>query len=61
MRIRNVLRIAFVAAAGRGLLSVLWGDSVPFLMFVPAIVLSAWAGGFGPGMATTVISALLAN
>jgi len=53
--------LAFSAAAVRGLLSTLWGDSVPFLLFVPAIVLSAWAGGFGPGMATTVISALLAN
>jgi PAS domain S-box-containing protein len=53
--------LAFSAAAVRGLLSTLWGDSVPFLMFVPAIVLSAWAGGFWPGMATTVVSAILAN
>jgi len=53
--------LAFTAAAVRGLLSGLWDDSVPFLMFVPAIVLSAWAGGFWPGMATTVLSALLAN
>jgi PAS domain S-box-containing protein len=53
--------VAFAAAALRGLLSTVWGDASPFLLFVPAVVLSAWAGGVGPGMVTTLLGALLAN
>jgi len=44
------------AAVARGLLSSLWGHDLPFLTFIPAMVLSAWAGGFGPGMVTTILS-----
>ncbi len=52
---------AVAAAAVRGLMSSLWGDDLPFLTFFPAIVLSAWAGGFWPGIVTTVLGAGLAN
>jgi len=53
---------AALGAAGlRAALSGLWVDDLPFLMFVPAIVLGAWAGGFWPGMVTTVLGAALAN
>lgn len=37
------------------------GQSAPYVSFVPAVLLSAWYGGFGPGLLTTlllVISAL---
>ncbi len=54
------LAAPLVAAALRGALSALWGDDLPFLTFIPAIVLSAWAGGFGPGIATTGLGAVLA-
>jgi PAS domain S-box-containing protein len=53
--------LPFAGAAAQGLLSPIWGDSVPFLMFFPTIVLSAWVGGFGPGMITTVLGAFLVN
>jgi PAS domain S-box-containing protein len=53
--------LAFAAAAAQVLLSTIWGDYVPFLMFFPAIVVSALAGGFGPGLVTTVLGALCAN
>jgi two-component system, LuxR family, sensor kinase FixL len=36
------------------------GDKVPFLQFFPAIMLAAWLGGFGPGIAATMASAALA-
>ncbi len=52
---------AVAAAAVRGLMSSLWGDDLPFLTFFPAIVLSAWAGGFWPGIVTTLLGAGLAN
>ena len=48
---------ALVASAIRGALTPLWGEDLPFLTFVPAIVLSAWAGGFWPGLVTTVLGA----
>src|SRR5262245_38733246 len=61
VRYALAVAVAFAAAALRGLLSTVWGDASPFLLFVPAIVLSAWAGGFGPGIVTTVLGALLAS
>ena len=51
---------AVAAAAARSMLS-LWGDSLPYLTFVPAIVLSAWAGGFWPGIVTTALGAVFAT
>jgi PAS domain S-box-containing protein len=50
-----------IAAALRGALSSLWGDALPFLTFIPAVVLSAWAGGFGPGIVTTALGAALSS
>ena len=52
---------SLIAAALRGVLSTLWGDDLPFLTFIPAIVLSAWAGGFGPGIVSTALGAALAT
>jgi PAS domain S-box-containing protein len=36
----------------------LWGEDVPALLFYPAVVLSAWYGGLGPGLAATALSGL---
>ena len=49
------------AAAARGAFSIFWGADLPFLMFIPAMVLSAWVGGFWPGIVTTVLGAALAS
>ena len=38
----------------------LWGPKVPFITFYPAIMVSAWLGGFGPGMVTTLLCAAAA-
>jgi two-component system sensor kinase FixL len=37
------------------------GNKVPFLQFYPAILVSAWFGGFGPGLAATALSAALSS
>jgi len=36
------------------------GNKAPFLQFYPAIFVSAWFGGFGPGLVATLLSAALA-
>jgi PAS domain S-box-containing protein len=51
-----------VAAAAAGILlrfalNPLWGTSRPFIFLFPAILTSAWLGGLGPGLATTLICA----
>jgi PAS domain S-box-containing protein len=37
----------------------LWREDVPALLFYPAVVLSAWHGGLGPGVVASVLSALV--
>jgi len=37
------------------------GRATPFLLFFGAVMLSAWNGGWGPGLLSTGLSALLAN
>jgi PAS domain S-box-containing protein len=61
--VRYAVAVAAALAAGalRGGLSALWGEDLPFLTLFPAVVLSAWAGGFWPGMLTTVLGAMLAT
>jgi PAS domain S-box-containing protein len=36
------------------------GQNVPYLQFFPAILVAAWYGGLGPGLATTVASVIAA-
>jgi PAS domain S-box-containing protein len=51
------------AAAGvllRAALNSVWGDRVPFITLFPAVMLSAWLGGFWPGIVCTAISAAAA-
>jgi len=52
---------ALAAGALRGVLASIWGVYLPFLTFVPAIALTAWVGGFWPGMLTTVLGAAIAD
>jgi PAS domain S-box-containing protein len=49
------------AAAGTSLrlaLDPLWGVKLPFIMMFPAVMVSAWFGGFWPGIVTTLLSAI---
>ncbi len=59
---RHVIAVALVA----GFFGIRWilqpwlGASVPFLGLVPAIMLAAWFGGFGPGLLATALSGFVA-
>jgi PAS domain S-box-containing protein len=50
--------ITGAALALRVLLEPLWGTAAPFVLLFPAVLLSAWIGGFGPGALATVGAAL---
>ena len=56
--------LAVLTVAGalvlRSWLSPWLGVGVPYLPFFPAILLTSWYGGFGPGVLATVLSALAA-
>ena len=36
-------------------------EESPFLLFFAAVLISAWYGGFGPGLLTTLLGALLSD
>ena len=36
-----------------------WSLAHPYLMFVPAIAIAAWYGGFGPGLLATILGAFV--
>jgi two-component system CheB/CheR fusion protein len=55
-----VLATAAVAAF-RIALQPFLADSLPFLFFPVAVVVAAWYGGFGPGLAATFLSAAAAD
>src|SRR5262245_6892962 len=44
----------------RELLTPVWGTNFPFLTLFPAVLLSSWYGGRGPGLVTTALNALTA-
>lgn len=59
--------VAVAAAAATVLVMVLrlwlnpgWGHAFPFLLCMPAIMLSGWIGGGGPGLVTTLLCATAA-
>ncbi len=52
--------LAIGAVALRDALSPLWGLKFPLITFFPAVVVSAWFGGLGPGVTTTVLCAVSA-
>lgn len=47
-----------VATLLRSLLSSFLGEGVPFILYFPAVVASAWFGGLGPGLFSTALSAI---
>src|SRR4051794_21322375 len=55
-------RYTFAVAAfllgliARIVLSPALGPTVPYITFFPSVILSAWYGGFGPGVVTTLLS-----
>jgi PAS domain S-box-containing protein len=61
--LRYGLAVAAVAAAllVRWPLLPLFGGSVPFMFFFPAIMFAGWLGGLGPGLLATGLSALGAS
>ena len=54
--------IAVAAAAGGLLLRLslepVWREQLPYITLFPAIMVSAWVGGLGPGLLTTFLAAL---
>ncbi len=58
-----VVAVTLVAAALiiRQPLTPWLGRSVPYLQFFPAILLAGWYGGFGPGVAATILAGLAAD
>jgi PAS domain S-box-containing protein len=61
--VRYGLAAAIAAAAIliRLALDPVWGVKLPYITLFPAIMLSGWLGGFGPGLATTLFSAIAAE
>jgi PAS domain S-box-containing protein len=49
---------AAAAVAARWVLAPLWGDQFPYLTLLPAVLVSAWFGGLGPGLLCTGLGAL---
>jgi PAS domain S-box-containing protein len=49
--------LALIAILARRALDPFWGEQLPFILFFPAIMLSAWVGGFWPGVVTTAVCA----
>jgi PAS domain S-box-containing protein len=57
---RYLIAVSAVAIglAARLALEPIWQARLPYITLFPAIMVSAWLGGFGPGLLTTVLSAL---
>jgi PAS domain S-box-containing protein len=60
LRYGVALLSAVLAVFIRGLLTPLWGGQLPFLTLFPAVLVSAWYGGLGPGLVTTALCAAAA-
>lgn len=45
----------------RAPLAPLLGNSVPFILYYPAVVVAGWFGGFGPGLVATLLSGYCAK
>jgi len=49
-----------LAVVLRELLAPLWGEKMPFLLLYPAVMVSAWCGGLGPGLLTAALCTVAA-
>jgi PAS domain S-box-containing protein len=47
--------LALIAILARRALDPFWGENLPFILFFPAIMLSAWVGGAWAGIVTTAV------
>jgi K+-sensing histidine kinase KdpD len=61
VRYSLAIAAAFAAILLRLSLDPIWGAKLPFITLFPAIMLSAWLGGLGPGLLTTAITAIAAQ
>jgi K+-sensing histidine kinase KdpD len=67
LKLPALARYGFAVIAGvaavvlRLALDPIWGVQLPFITLFPAIMLSAWLGGLGPGLLTTAITGLAAE
>jgi PAS domain S-box-containing protein len=52
---------AVVATLARLALDSAWDARLPYITFFPAVMLSGWLGGWGPGLTTTLLSAVAAS
>lgn len=61
--LRYLVAVAVVVALTflRIPLAPLLGNSVPFILYFPAIVFAGWLGGFGPGLVATLLGGYLAK
>lgn len=61
--VRYFVAVALVAATTllRQPLGPLLGNSVPFILYFPAVAIAGWFGGFGPGMVATLLSGYCAR
>src|SRR3954447_24028458 len=51
--------LAFLLAfLGRAILSGWLGETSPYTIFIPAVLIAAWYGGFGAGIVATLLAAL---
>lgn len=53
--------VAVLAVVARLTLNPVWGDRLPYITLFPAIMLSAWIGGLGPGAVATALTAIAAE
>src|SRR6266852_8920907 len=60
LRYSAAVAAAFLAVLLRFALGPAAGHALPYLSFFTFVILSAWYGGFGPGLVTTLLSAVLA-
>lgn len=51
---------AAFSVAVRLVLEPIWGATLPYITLFPAVMVSGWLGGLGPGVATTFVSAACA-
>lgn len=61
--LRYLFAVAIVVAVTflRIPLAPLLGNSVPFILYFPAVMIAGWLGGFGPGLVATLLGGYLAK
>jgi PAS domain S-box-containing protein len=60
MRLGLAIAVAAIAILLQLAFSAVWGSKLPLTLFLPAVIVSAAAGGFGPGILTTALSCAFA-